>query len=134
MLFGGPLSGFIIKKTSNRLSKTRIRKIFQDIALLGPAVCLAVVPVMDCNSNAVIALLILALFLYGMTTDGEFPVISEFAPDFAGTVFGIAATVSIFPAFLAPYVVGLLLGDKVSTCLDFNLYDFVLIKTYIFKA
>jgi MFS family permease len=112
MLIGGPLSGLVLKKT--KLSKTRVRKIFENIALFGPAICISLVPAVGCDSTAVVTLLILAMFLYGLSTGGEYPIISEFAPDFAGTVFGVVATLSIFPAFVAPYVVGVLLDEKVS--------------------
>jgi MFS family permease len=112
MLIGGPLSGLVLKKT--KLSKTRVRKIFENIALFGPAICIGLVPAVGCDSTAVVSLLILAMLLYGLNTGGEYPIISEFAPDFAGTVFGVAATLSIFPAFVAPYVVGVMLDEKVS--------------------
>ena len=114
MVIGGPLSGLIIRKTSGKVSKTTIRKVFQLIAMLGPAVCLAIITGMGCRSTGVVALLVTALFLYGFTTGGEFGIISEFAPDFSGTIFGIAATLSAWPAFVAPPVVGVILGDSVS--------------------
>lgn len=112
MLIGGPLSGFILRRT--KLSKTRVRKLFQDIALIGPAICIGLVPAMGCNSNAVVVLLVLAMLLYGFITGGEWPVISEFAPDFAGTIFGIANIFSMCTAFVAPYIVGVLLDENVS--------------------
>jgi len=114
MALCGPLSAYIIRKSAPKLSKTMVRKIFGTIALMGPAVCLALITAVGCNSTAVIALLITALFFYGFMTGGEFSIISEFAPDFSGTVFGIVATLSVFPAFLAPYVVGIIVDDRVS--------------------
>lgn len=111
-LIGGPLSGLILKKT--KLSKTRIRKIFEHIALIGPAICFGLVTAIPCNSTAVIALLVLAMLLYGFITGGEWPIISEFAPDFAGTIFGIANILSMCTGFVAPYIVGVLLDENVS--------------------
>ncbi|XP_054161313.1 sialin-like isoform X2 [Oppia nitens] len=131
MAFCGPLSAFIIRKASPRLSKTAVRKIFASIALLGPASCLALITALGCNSQAVITLLIMALFLYGFMTGGEFTIISEFAPDFSGTVFGIAATISVFPAFVAPYVVGIILGDKPGEIGRWNLVFYITIAIYI---
>ena len=101
--------------------------LFQTVALLGPALCLAVITEMGCDSGAVVGLMITALFLYGFMTGGEWPVISQFAPDFSGTVYGICATVAVWPSFVTPYVVGVMLGDSVgdSVCVE-NLinYDF----------
>jgi len=111
MLIGGPLSGFILKKTN--LSKTRIRKIFEDVALIGPAICIGLVPAMGCNSTAVVVLLVMAMLLYGFMTGGEWPIISEFAPDFAGTIFGIANIFAMCTGFVAPYIVGVLLDENV---------------------
>lgn len=113
MVLGGPLSSFIIRKTAHKVSKTTVRKVFQTIALIGPAICFGIITGMGCDSTAVVVLLITALFLYGFVTGGEFSIISEFAPDFSGTIFGIAATLSVWPAFVAPYVVGVMLGDSV---------------------
>ena len=110
----GPLSNYIIRKSSHRISKTTVRKLFQTVALLGPALCLTIITEIGCNSGAVVSLMITALFLYGFMTGGEWPVISEFAPDFSGTVFGICATVAVWPSFVAPYVVGIMLDDSVS--------------------
>ena len=110
----GPLSNHIIRKSSHRISKTTVRILFQTVALLGPALCLAVITGMHCTSEVVVGLMITALFLYGFMTGGEWPVISEFAPDFSGTVYGIAATIAVWPSFVTPYVVGVMLGDSVS--------------------
>jgi MFS family permease len=112
MLIGGPLSGFILSRT--KLSKTRVRKLFQHIALIGPAICIGLVPAVGCDSNVVVVLLVLAMLLYGFITGGEWPVISEFAPDFAGTIFGIANVFAMCTAFVAPYIVGVLLDEDVS--------------------
>lgn len=114
MIICGPLSGYLIQKCEGRVSRTAIRKSFQTVALIGPALCLAVITAMGCNSTAVVALMITALFLYGFMSGGEFAVISEFAPDFSGTVFGVAATLCVWPSFVAPYVVGLMLDQNVS--------------------
>ncbi|CAG2119592.1 unnamed protein product, partial [Medioppia subpectinata] len=113
MACGGPLSALVIKRyaTGGRLSRTRVRKIFESTALLGPAVCLAIITGVGCHSGAVVGLLITALFLYGFVTGGEFSIYGEFTPDYSGTVFGIAATLSAVPAFVGPYVVGVILGD-----------------------
>ena len=81
---------------------------------------------MECKSEAVVGLMITELFLYGFMTGGEFSVISEFAPDFSGTVYGIAATIAVWPSFVTPYVVGVMLGDSVCdlVCVDLTLLIF----------
>ena len=81
---------------------------------------------MGCDSGAVVGLMITALFLYGFMTGGEWPVISEFAPDFSGTVFGICATIAVWPSFVAPYVVGVMLDDSVSYLGHLGQYELVI--------
>ncbi|CAG2114228.1 unnamed protein product [Medioppia subpectinata] len=127
----GPLSAYVIRKSSAKLSKTAVRKIFATTALMGPAVCLTIITAIGCDSTSVIALLITALFFYGFMTGGEFSMISEYAPDFSGTVFGIAATLSVFPAFLAPYVVGLILDDSPNDISRWNVVFYITIGVYI---
>ena len=114
MVICSPLSDLIIRKTSDKYSKTTIRKIFQTIALIGPALCLAIITALGCRSEAVVGLMITALLLYGFMSGGEWPIVSEFAPDFAGTAFGVCATIAVWPSFVAPIVVGVILGDQVS--------------------
>ena len=82
--------------------------------MFGCAVCLLLVPIVGCNSNAVIALLLIGMFIYGFITGGEYGVITEYAPDFAGTVFGVANTLASATGFVGPMLVGYLLDHGVS--------------------
>ncbi|CAG2175092.1 unnamed protein product [Oppiella nova] len=134
MAIGGPLSALVIKRFGHKISKTRIRKIFESIALIGPAICLAIITGMGCNSTAVVALLITALFLYGLFTGGEFVIYGEIAPDYSGTVFGIAGTLGAIPGFVAPYAVGVILGDSPGELHRWNTVFYITIGLYILGA
>ncbi|XP_054162157.1 uncharacterized transporter slc-17.2-like [Oppia nitens] len=134
MALGGPLSALIIKRYKNRISKTNIRKLFESVALIGPAVCLLAITQIGCHSQSVVALLIVALFLYGLFTGGEFAVYGEIAPDFSGTVFGIAGTLGAIPGFVAPYAVGVILGDQPGHIDRWNIAFYITIGLYIFGA
>ncbi|KAH7639661.1 sialin-like protein 6 [Dermatophagoides farinae] len=98
----------------NRLKIRRliVRKIFQSIALFGPALCLGLIPAFGTQPNPVIAMLIMAMMLYGFFSAGEWTIISEYAPNFAGTVFGMANILAFAMGVVAPYIVGVLLDDK----------------------
>lgn len=113
MVIGGPLSSLILSKTE--ISLTKVRKSFETIALMGPAICILLVPLSGCNSNLVITWLVLAMFFYGFITGGEWPIIGEFAPLYSGTVFGLANTPAMGMGFVAPLIVGALLDKDVST-------------------
>ena len=81
--------------------------------MFGCAVCLLLVPIVGCNSSAVIALLLVGMFVYGFITGGEYGVIPEYAPDFSGTVFGFANTFASFTGIVGPMLVGYLLEHGV---------------------
>ena len=79
----------------------------------GPTVCLFIIPFLGCNKTWIIVLSIASMTIYGFTTAGEYPIISEFAQDFAGTTFGVANTFGSAGGFMAPNIIGLILGSNV---------------------
>lgn len=66
------------------------------------------------NKKAVIGLLLLAIASMGANTGGDMPMVSEIAPDCAGTLFGITNTLAAAMGFLAPMLTGCLLDSGVS--------------------
>jgi len=82
--------------------------------MFGTAVCFILIPIVDCNKEAVISLLLVGMLLYGFITGGEYSIIPEYAPEFSGTVFGVANTMASATGFIGPLIVGLLLDAGVS--------------------
>ncbi len=82
--------------------------------MFGTAVCFVLIPIVDCDRDAVIALLLIGMFIYGFITGGEYAIIPEYAPDYSGTVFGVANTMASVSALIGPLIVGLLLDAGVS--------------------
>ena len=111
LVAGSPLSKWIHSK--GWITQTRNRKNFQSLAMFGAGICLLMLPFVGCNSGAAVALLLLAMFIYGFITGGEYGVIPEYAPAFAGTVFGISNSISSTTGFLGPMLVGFLLDNEV---------------------
>ncbi len=66
-----------------------------------------------CDTSAVITLLLLGMFLFGAISGGEFAVIPEYAPNYSGTVFGVANTLASTTGFMGPQIVGYLLDNLV---------------------
>lgn len=79
----------------------------------GPAICLFIIPFLGCNKIWIIVLSVLSMVFFGLITAGEYPIISEFAPDFAGTTFGVATTFGSFGGFMAPNIIGWILESNV---------------------
>ncbi|RWS25488.1 Sialin-like protein [Leptotrombidium deliense] len=111
MAISGRLSDFIKQKYG--VSLTLLRKVFETIALTGTAVCLAFIPTVGCDQNAVIVLLLLAMFVFGFTTGGDIPIVADIAPHFSGTIFGLTNTISVLSGVLSPIVVGLFVESDV---------------------
>ncbi|KAI1290431.1 Sialin [Halotydeus destructor] len=107
MAISGPLSDCMYKK--GMMTLINIRKLFQAISNVVPAICLALIPLAGKNTTIVYVLLIVSMFGFGFTCGGENPVIGEFAPAYAGHIFGIANTVGAATGIVAPLVVGYLL-------------------------
>ena len=117
LLITGPFSSYLLKKFSLHISLTRIRKNFAIVFFVGPTICTLLIPQVGCDLIAVIVLLMLAMFLYGFLSGGEWPIISEFVLDYAGTVFGIANTPLMATGFIAPIIVDAFIQKNVKLLL-----------------
>lgn len=94
-----------------------IRKLSQTIAMLVPAICLILITIFDKEDDKIIViiLLIIAMFGYGFVTGGEWTMVSDYAPNFVGTVSGITLMLGFINGILAPYIVGLILDSTIAS-------------------
>lgn len=68
------------------------------------------------NATASVTILTLSLFCHGAITGGYLSNGLDIAPNFAGTIFGMANTLSSFGGFLSNLMVGALtFADKVGS-------------------
>ena len=72
------------------------------------------VPLVECNREATIALLFVAVTLNGGTGAGYEVNILDVAPNYAGTVYGLINSLGSLPAFIAPMTIGAITNGKVS--------------------
>ena len=129
-LIASPIANIFIHRFNMR--KVVVRKIFQSIAMFGPAICLGLIPVISNNSTAVVFLLVCSMMLYGFFTAGEWTIVSEYAPNFAGTVFGFANILAFAAGVFAPYFVGILLdSDTQSSSEQWNLIFYITVIIYV---
>ncbi|CAL4146348.1 unnamed protein product, partial [Meganyctiphanes norvegica] len=98
--------------TKGILSRKVSRRLFSAIGLVGMVVVLAIVGFVGCRANLVVLLLSLGTFTGGATTSGYSANHLDTAPNFAGTMLGIANTFAFLVAMLAPVVVGALTPDQ----------------------
>ncbi|XP_067118853.1 uncharacterized protein [Centruroides vittatus] len=109
LIISGYISDIMIKKAL--LQVTTVRKVCESIGLLGPGICMAIIPLVGCDSLKVVILLIISMGLFGCIGGGDMVAVVDLAPDYAGTIFGITNGLSCIPGFLAPHLAGILL-DK----------------------
>ncbi|XP_046332461.1 uncharacterized transporter slc-17.2-like [Haliotis rufescens] len=103
---GGHVADWLRK---NYLSTRFVRRSFQSISFLGSAACLVGVGFVTCENRYVaVALLTTAVGLEGLVNSGFMVNTIDFAPRYAGLLFGINNTISTIPGMLAPLVAGAL--------------------------
>ena len=93
------------------LSTTNIRRLFNSIALVPPAIALVMIGFatggLECNTNYVVILFCLGMFFNGAFSAGHFSSHLDLAPNFAGTLMGISNT---FAGGVAGFVVPTIIG------------------------
>ncbi|XP_069987233.1 sialin isoform X2 [Penaeus vannamei] len=94
------------------LQKRNSRRLFTSIGLCVPAVMLAIVGYVGCNSAAAITILCIGTFSNGATVSGYVANQHDIAPNFAGTMLGISNMFAFGGAMLAPIIVGVMTPDQ----------------------
>ena len=83
-------------------------------ALVGTALCLALIPSLGNRPNIIIIVLIASMFFNGFTIGGDTPIVMEMAPHLVGTAFGFANTLGCSAGFIAPVIIAAIIGEQVS--------------------
>lgn len=94
------------------LSTTATRKIFTAFAVMTPGFLMIVQVYMGDVRAWAVGIFTLALFLNGAVTAGYLGNGLDIAPNFSGTIFGMANTLSSFGGFVSAYMVGILTNDN----------------------
>ena len=98
----------------NLISRTTSRKIFEAIALVGPAIMTSIIPFITNNTAGIITALVVSMTLWGFCAGGDNPMVVDISPKNSGAIYGFTAGLSSFPGPLAPYFVGMVLEFGVS--------------------
>ncbi|KAL0112804.1 hypothetical protein PUN28_012219 [Cardiocondyla obscurior] len=91
---------------TNKLSVTAVRKIFTSFAVLIPSILMMIQAYYGCDRTASVAVFTVALTINGGITAGYLGNGLDIAPNFSGTIFGIANTFSSIGGFLSSFMVG----------------------------
>ncbi|XP_063223233.1 sialin-like [Bacillus rossius redtenbacheri] len=106
--------GFISQwvKTSHFMGHLLSYHIFNGIATLGSAACLAAVPLVGCSEVAILVLLVAAMACSGAYMGGSKLNHMDLAINYSGTLSGVQAAFDISGAVLAPIVNGLVTNHQ----------------------
>uniref|UniRef100_U5EX23 Putative permease of the major facilitator superfamily n=1 Tax=Corethrella appendiculata TaxID=1370023 RepID=U5EX23_9DIPT len=118
-----------LRKTE-KLTTTQARKIFTTFAVMTPGLMMIVQVYMGHDRAWSVAIFTIALFLNGAVTAGYLGNGLDIAPNFSGTIFGMANTLSSFGGFLSAYMVGTLTYNN-QTYGQWQIVFWILAGTYI---
>ncbi|KAK3104920.1 hypothetical protein FSP39_013216 [Pinctada imbricata] len=102
-----------IIRSKRLLNTTNTRKVYQIIAFLGAGALLIATGFMTCAyRNLAVAFLSLAVMFTGLCRAGYTVNHVDFAPKYAGVMYGITNTFATIPGMVAPLVAGALTPNK----------------------
>ncbi|XP_066259673.1 sialin [Euwallacea similis] len=120
-------------RQSGKLTTTATRKIFTAFALLTPGCLMVLQALWGMNAILSVTVFTLSLFFNGAVTAGYLANGLDIAPNFSGTVFGLANTLSSFGGWLSTTIVGFL-TSKESVFDTWKYVFWILVFTYTFGA
>lgn len=101
-------------RQSGKMSTTVTRKVFTTFAVATPG-CMMILQVFFGHSQTwSVVIFTIALTLNGAVTAGYLGNGLDIAPNFSGTIFGMANTLSSFGGYLSTWMVGVLTFENVS--------------------
>ncbi|XP_072157136.1 sialin isoform X2 [Bemisia tabaci] len=125
------IADFLRKK--NKLSVTAIRKLFTGLAVFLPGVLMIVQVYLGQDRTAAVTIFTLSLTLNGAVTAGYLGNGLDIAPNFSGTIFGLANTMSSFGGSLSSFIVGTLTNHN-QTYGQWQIVFWMLAGTYMVGA
>ncbi|KAL1464582.1 hypothetical protein WDU94_004213 [Cyamophila willieti] len=122
-------------RSTDRLTTTATRKLFTSFALLMPGILMSLQIYTGQDPLFAVVIFTLTLTFNGAVTAGYLGNGLDIAPNFSGTIFGFANTLSSFGGFVSSYLVGVLTdGDMVHNFGQWQYVFMILGATYSIGA
>ncbi|EEB14003.1 sialin, putative [Pediculus humanus corporis] len=118
-------------RKTNKLTTTATRKIFTSFAVIVPGFLMIIQVYFGYDKIASIVIFTLALTVNGGVTAGYLSNGLDIAPNYSGTIFGLANTLSSLGGFLSTLMVGTLTQDN-QTYQQWQIVFWILSGTYFF--
>ncbi|XP_050511061.1 sialin [Diabrotica virgifera virgifera] len=120
-------------RKSGKMSTTVTRKVFTTFACLLPAILMGIQAIWGRTSALSVTVFTLALFFNGAVTAGYLSNVLDIAPNFSGTIFGIANTLSSIAGWISTKIVAIITKTE-STFQTWRYVFWILAGTYAFAA
>ncbi|KAF7282689.1 hypothetical protein GWI33_002156 [Rhynchophorus ferrugineus] len=120
-------------RKSGKLSTTATRKLFTTFALLIPGLLMVIETFYGMNAALSVSVFTISLFFNGAVTAGYLANGLDIAPNFSGTIFGLANTLSSSGGWISTKIVAILTHEE-STFETWKYVFWILVFTYIFGA
>lgn len=120
-------------RKSGKLTTTMARKLFTSFAVFTPGLFFILQVFVGHDRGWSVAIFTIALTLNGAVTAGYLGNGLDIAPNFSGTIFGMANTLSSFGGFVSSWMVGTLTNNN-QTYGQWQIVFGILAATYIFGA
>ncbi|CAH1715815.1 unnamed protein product [Aphis gossypii] len=130
-LFAGIVADRLLN--SEKISKTMTRKIFTFIGVFTPGLLMILQVYLGDNQVWSVIIFTIALTMNGAVTGGYLGNGLDIAPNFSGTIFGMANTLSSFGGSLSSYIVGKLTNNN-QTFEQWCIVFWILAATYMCGA
>lgn len=101
-------------RQTGKLTTSQTRKSFTAFAVITPGLLMIAQVFFGMDRAFAVTIFTLQLLFNGAVTAGYLGNGLDIAPNFSGTIFGMANTLSSFGGFLSAYMVGTLTKDDVS--------------------
>lgn len=117
-------------RRTKRLSVTGIRKLFTAFAVMSPGLLMIMQANFGCDRVTSVVIFTVALTINGAVTAGYLGNGLDIAPNFSGTIFGMANTLSSLGGYLSALMVGILTFEN-QTFPQWRIVFWILFATYL---
>ncbi|GBM45612.1 Putative inorganic phosphate cotransporter [Araneus ventricosus] len=121
-------------RSNKHMNSTKVRKGFEFIALMGPALCTGLIPVARCDRVSVIALLTLAMAFLGFAGGGHVSIVADMAPHHSASIFGFVNSVGCVAGIISPMAAGFLLDNAHASVEQWSIVYYISSGFYLLGA